>query len=317
MLIFKKDTELLNEYLLHNAPEICTYPTCNLCSEEILELIKYELGISDLSTVLIEVDSEIIGLYSIKELAWESEIFKKNMGGVQFYLSNSVLKITEEIIDRIITSSKEKKMEWLSFKVNTKFEYVVEFLTESNIKCYDTLVRYRIEKKELNKNIDLNNQLKLRESTSEDYEELKAITMESFNNYKNRYYRDPFIKDENIALMYLDWMHNSLNGYADYFNICEENKKMLGFSTSKDSFICNSKIKITNGGLAAVLKSQCGRGIHKTMLIDRIKKSFIKCDYFEVGTQLTNIASQRNMVFVGMKPFQSLSIFHLEVNNDL
>ena len=97
-------------------------------------------------------------------------------------------------------------------------------------------------------------------------EELFVICDESFLSY-NRYVGDIFLRDF-IKPLHRQWLHNSINGYADYCCGYLENKKLTGFGTLH---LCQEQASI---GLLAVDLRNRRHGV-ASKIIDHLKKKTI------------------------------------------
>ena len=140
------------------------------------------------------------------------------------------------------------------------------------------------------------------------------VAKQAFYDYPNRFRNDTSFRQEQCEKFYLEWISNSMKGFADLIIVAEKEDDILGFSTVKyKKIFYTDNIIVAEGQLAGWLNSCRGYGFNTKMLMKRLAISSQYADFYEVGTQIYNYASQRTFYKCGLKPIDSYFSFHISL----
>ncbi len=142
----------------------------------------------------------------------------------------------------------------------------------------------------------------IRIATSDDAQSCANIAAVCFRD--DRYHMDQNIDDEIANEIKSKWVFNSVSGRADTVFICELNGKTVGFNA------CMYRDDIAIIDLIGVLPDYQGQGIGN-QLIQAMDSHYSKSTTaIQLGTQLTNIASQNFYKNLGFKELSRQSTWH-------
>ncbi len=262
-------------------------------------------------------DDELQGLYSLERLDWDSKVFNKNMWKMKLIINTSVSDDISNIRNEFYKECKKHSIDHVSCQVKSKDYNSTYFLEQIGFKITDSIIRFGVNLKnyEIKNDKDINsNSVVIRRYKDKDYDKVLDVAKQAFYDYPNRFRNDTSFRQEQCEKFYLEWISNSMKGFADLIIVAEKEDDILGFSTVKyKKIFYTDNIIVAEGQLAGVLNSCRGYGLNTKMLMKRLAISSQYADFYEVGTQIYNYASQRTFYKCGLKPIDSYFSFHISL----
>lgn len=259
-------------------------------------------------------EDELKGYYKLEKLDWDSQLFNRNMWRLGLVVNTSMLEDIDHIKSVFLEDCSKYDIEHISCQVDSNDYNSTSVLEKLGFMIVDSIIRFgtELDGNSLNKNEFIEDDIIIREYKTGDYHEVVELASSVFNYYPNRFLNDGHFTNEECSEMYIEWTKNSLKGFADITIVSEKDKKINGFSTVKyKPLIYNERLTIAEGQLSGVSNVFRGQGINTQMLMKRLKIASRQADYYEVGTQVYNMASQRTFYKCGLKPIHSYFTFHL------
>lgn len=208
---------------------------------------------------------------------------------------------------KILKSLEKEKIEMAILRVDSNDLDLVHIAEENGFELMDTLVRYKIELKDAEKQT-LDPRSDVRPVKKGESSILMDIAKESFADYYGHYHKDPKLPRDKCTEVYIDWIRRSCDviGVANQVFVGVVDNKICGFSTA-----VITKDKIGEYALAAVSEKARGFGVYSNFVRNLITYfSEQGCIAFEVDTQINNIFVQRAWVAMGLRLFRSEYTFH-------
>lgn len=299
-----------NKYLLNNYYK-------NVVNKE--RFIQNEMGNyknnPDLIIKYFISNNKLKGFYCLEKLDWDSSIFKRNMWKMKVIINDSLLDNVNEIKSSFIEDCSSNNIDHISCQVKSNDYFTTELLGKLEFKIVDSIIRFgtKLDSKKTKDIISNKDTVNIRQYKIEDYEKVMAVAKKVFENYPNRFFNDGEFNSEECKRMYIEWTKNSLKGFANIVIVSELSEKIIGFSTIKYKKPFSDEKIISEGQLSGVLSSYRGKGINTKMLKKRLDIASQKADYYEVGTQIYNYASQRTFYKCGLKPIDTYFSFHISL----
>lgn len=262
-------------------------------------------------------DRKLIGAYVLERLDWDSEIFGRNMWKMKLIFNESIEESLHDLRMFFIEDCRKYSIEHISCQINTRDYNSTCFLENIGFKITDSIIRFGTKLdscniKELSSN--LASQITTRKYENKDYDKYLNLVKQVFHNYSNRFMNDGTFTSEQCKRLYTQWATNSVKGFADLVIVAENNNDILGFSTVKYKRPYHNNLIIAEGQLAGVSSMARGQGVNTMMMLKRLNITSSYADYYEVGTQVYNYASQRSFYRCGLRPFDSYFSFHISFN---
>lgn len=184
----------------------------------------------------------------------------------------------------------------------------VHIAEENGFKLMDTLVRYRLDLKDMKDFPELDPRSQVRPVKTDDIPTLMEIAREGFTSYYGHYHTDPKLPSDKCTEIYIDWIRRSIDtpGVANQVFVGVVDGQVVGFSTA---VITNEKVG--EFALAAVSEKTRGAGVYSNFVRNLIKYFTQNgCVAFEVDTQINNIFVQRAWANMGLRMFKSEYTLH-------
>jgi hypothetical protein len=274
------------------------------------------------SSQLIEVNSgnQLDGFIVINDLPWDSNIFKTRMACISEFVldSNCPRKelVAGELVDKAIISAKKDGVQFLLCKVYTDDLVTIHALERAGFLLVDTLLDYQVDfRKTPFNNIPEQNPSEdtiIRFARIEDENELLDLAKASFANHYGRYHSDPKIPRTLATQVYVEWMHSSLRGYADYFVLAEIKGRIAGLSIWKKASNLEKSIpiRINHYSIGAIHADYFGRKLFSLLTYEGMKLLNQESDIIEGPTHINNYAVQRGYTRLGWQIGDARHSFH-------
>jgi dTDP-4-amino-4,6-dideoxy-D-galactose acyltransferase len=143
----------------------------------------------------------------IKELAWDSNFFKKKIG--ELHITRKSLSDIEPALNK----AKEEGFEYITCKINSHPIDLIKYLESIGFYLSDIGVTFSIVTENLsysNKYAGLSMVKPITVATEKDIPILKEMTNTLFE--ESRFYNDPFFSKEEAKKLYQAWIENSVKG---------------------------------------------------------------------------------------------------------
>lgn len=261
---------------------------------------------------MINLENEFIKI-SIKKLEWDTAHFGISMASMEVKLRKEIesYKNICKDINKSIILAKDNGIQHITLMIDPSLNKVIHSCEANGFKLMDTRVQYIFD---YNKAVikKVSDKCKLRAATKEDKEAVINIAKESFTNYSSRFKTDENIDNKKADEMYLIWVENSFNGYADIIYVAEDHGKIVGFATFKE-FVEDDETghRIGEIVLTAVAPEARGKGIYTSMINYGVKLGKGKMDYLLMKTQIDNFGSRKTWESANFKSYKNQYIFHL------
>jgi len=138
--------------------------------------------------------------------------------------------------------------------------------------------------------------------------EVKRIAGEAFRGYFGHYHADERLDNAACDEVYSDWAYRSCISaeMADFVLIAELENNIVGFATGR-----LNNPKEGEGVLSGVAPDYRGRGIHRSLMIGRLRWFHQHgAERMVISTQVTNVAAQNSWLRLGFEPSHALYTFH-------
>ncbi len=262
-------------------------------------------------------DGELQGLYSLERLDWDSKVFSRNMWKMELIINTNISDDIYKLREDLIKECKKHKIDHISCRIRSKDSNSAYFLEQMGFKITGSIIRFGTDLRSYEVKNGENNSftsISIRPYEDTDYYKVLNVVKEVFYDYPNRFRNDNSFTKKQCEKFYLEWASNSMKGFADLVIVAEKDNNILGFSTLKyKKPFYNDEVVIAEGQLAGVLNTCRGHDLNTQMLIKRLNISHQYADFYEVGTQIYNYASQRTFYKCGLKPMDSYFSFHMSI----
>ena len=212
----------------------------------------------------------------IKELAWDTDFFKKKIGVLELEYSS------QQTLIKDLEKAKKNQYQYIKCQLESPDPKGIHLLEANGFYLADISVTWGIEIDKCHSFIEKQKKLSaiVDVATTKDIPALKKLSQSIFVN--SRFYSDPFFTKEEADNLHITWTENSVMGKAaDIVFHCQRN----GFVTCK-------KLNESTGeiGLIGVKEGCRGKSIGSILMNSSINW-FSSCDFKNVivRTQLKNI----------------------------
>lgn len=247
----------------------------------------------DAIVVFAKEREEIVGLVSLVNLSWDTELFDFKMANISHLLIDNSYKyensfeIKHKLMSFILQLCKNENIKHLSCRIDTSDFSSFHVLEKCGFKIMDTIVTYIFNG--FKHNIPNVKELyKVRLFRNNDLNALLKLTTGSF--LKNRFYKDIHLPKEKVDKLYREWVKNYCSNLENNRAFVAEKKdEIIGFAIYKKNReleeLCG--IKIFGSGLSAV--SPQAKGAYPA-LVKAVIRDFISLSYViaEFDTQVNN-----------------------------
>lgn len=301
------------------------YPLKYLKNEDNCDLQGYYLN--DIQTILKDDDAyailaeekgEILGCAVFSPLPWESNYFKKRMGAIKYLTLNEGVAegmgIAENLLNRVIETSKDKEVEFLFCKCSTNDNAVIHALESKGFLMMDTLLSIYYDFQSFP---DISNNLKcaglqIRLAGAADCDELMGVSRRAFAGHIGRYHNDKNIPNEMATGLYEQWLKSSCSGWADWIVVAEKEGRIAGYSVWKKPSDAQSKygIDLVDYSIVAIDPDFQRQGLFGLLTIEGMKLICGNYRYSEGRTVVDNFGIQRGFTKLGWKVCGAKHSFH-------
>lgn len=303
----KKSPFLPYRYLLSKKENVIDFSI-----KDILERLK------DGASFLVFSDEKdlIKGFCLFEDLKWDSQIFNKKMGSINYLLFGNEIEFLEscEIVSKIVSYAQEKSYDFLLCKTYTDNLKVIHALEKNGFLLVDTLLDFIWDSKKrlINNEFKTDEYIIVEEASPSDEEALKKIAYKAFSKHFGRYHSDPFIPKELANRVYQEWISSSFKGYADYIFIARVNGEIAGYSIWKKSSKLEKECSLSIGhySIAGVDEAFRGKGIFKILTMAGMRALMTEVELIEGPTHINNYPVQKGYVSLGWYIGDARHSFH-------
>ena len=231
---------------------------------------------------------------------WDSEHFGIKIGR---YVLGSLQEVPNDV-----EQAKMEGYDLLITRVPTEEVNVVNALEDNCFRIKDTLVRYKIDLKDITP-LKHEGKVQIRMAEKHDLNAIKTIARHTFKEYAGHFHNDKLLGRKKCDDLYVKWSENSLldRNIAQAMFIAEEREKILGFATmrhvSKDE---------SEGVLFATSPQARERGIYSEFIKEAINWSKRnKYKHLLLGTNINNYIIKNIWTGFGANIYASYYTMHL------
>jgi ribosomal protein S18 acetylase RimI-like enzyme len=266
-------------------------------------------------------NNKIAGICAFTPLPWDSRLFQKKMGMIQFLsITNSAKDpylVLEKMLAHIIHLAKSKQYAFLLHKCASDNFKVIHSLEDHGFKLESTILNFmfNFHTQDLNQLqiSPLPSGFKIRKAEPSDEENLVIVSQKAYDNFFGRYHADERFTKLQATGVYEEWIHSSFHGYADLILVAENQGRIVGYSIWKKN--SNEEKKLSNRlshlSLGAVDPEYSSKGIYNSLLFEGLKALSPDSDLVLIPTQICNYPAQRAYIRLGWRPYDSFHDFHL------
>jgi len=222
-----------------------------------------------------------------------------------------VKKYQKSVVDKLLTvlhnKAVENNIQLIFTRINLNNIFLIQHLLSQNYFLADILISLnKIEERESVVDIKQPSNLIIEDVKMEYEEKLVDITRSAY--IYSHYYTDTLIHFEKAEKIYIEWIKNSLRGYANKILVAKQNKHIVGYITCKVIPIGKSRYGLID--LIAVRKSYQQKDIGLHLILSALKwfSNHVRTVY--VTTQAQNIAAIRLYEKTGFRIVSSEATLH-------
>jgi hypothetical protein len=279
-------------------------------------------SLANKSAILIteETNDSMDGFILIKELNWDSRIFNARMASIDEFIINeaSIQKesIADGLIKKAILQAGKSGYQFLLCKVFTDDIVSIHALEKAGFLLVDTLLDYQVDfKRNPFASIrapEYADEITIRFARESDDAELAELARAAFANHFGRYHSDARIPKVQATQTYIEWMHSSLHGYADYFVLAEIGNKIAGLSIWKKTSEMEKCLPLRLGhySIGAIHPEFFGKKLFSILTYEGMKLLQPDVDMIEGPTHINNYAVQRGYSRLGWQIGDARHSFH-------
>ncbi len=261
-----------------------------------------------------ELNLEIVGIICGSKLAWDSNYFGLKMAKIDFLITGKCCLeqafIKDELILFLFKYYKSKKIQHVSFRIDTFDHLTINCLERNGFQLMDTLVTYILVDKRC-RIPDLKCLYKVRNYQKKDLPFIMEIAEK--NPWISRFSLDPFIPKDKANKFFKEWIKNCCSDISeDIVLVAEKGGKVKGFFTYRTNEHVYNVFGLrgvgrgisvvlpdAKGAFVSFLKSAIGKGKEEGQI-----------NLAEFDTQIWNYQSVKIFQRFGMEYVKSVVTFH-------
>lgn len=295
---YKIEQGLLESYVIDDISEI-------LSRKENFVLVAEETG-------------KPIGLICVERLDWDTKHFGIEMAKIRYLVASGdyseAYGVKCELISRVLEECGQKRISHLSARVHKEDLSSIHALESKGFRLMGIIVTHFLDLRKRNF-VHLENKWHVRQFKPDDVPKLANIAMECYKEKPvatDRFHADPSLPKEKSDALYVQWITNSCKGSSDTIFVAEMNGTPVGFTVWKVDRSLGEKlgVRFGFGMLNGVTSSARGKSVHGSLLNAALQWIADKVDIIEVGSQISNYATQRAWNKLGFKTIRSQCTLH-------
>jgi RimJ/RimL family protein N-acetyltransferase len=260
-------------------------------------------------------EGKVVGLGTLKDLAWDSDIFGIRMAKIEHLIADDSLTKTEIVKDRLVIfigrQCANRGIEHLSCKVNTDDVASIHALERNRFRLMDTLLDYAFDFRKYPIE-DFEPPCIIRPMQNGEDKDIAEIARVAFRNHFGRFHADKRLPRKGASELYAKWAENAYRGYADIVFVAELDKRIVGFSIWKNPGLAEELLgtKVGSYSLVGIHPDSYGRGIFKALTLAGMKWLKGKADIIEGPTHINNYPVQRGYATLMWQILDARHTFH-------
>ena len=252
-----------------------------------------------------------IGLLIISENPWESDLLGEKAAVINALIIDAAfeekLQVALSLLEHAIQQATADGVKFLLSKTYTDDITSIHALELHGFLLMDTIVDsiFDYRRVSLEKIVPptIAEDVILRLATPADRDQLVDVARQSFGAHFGRFHADERIGIELATQFYEQWMHSSIDGYADWIHLAEINKHIVGFSIWKKPSPLESMLKVRVGhySIAGIHPDYHGRGLFTALTYAGMKSLNGIADIIEGPTHVNNYGVQKGYSKMGWR----------------
>ena len=248
------------------------------------------------------VDRQFQGILIISDNPWETNLLRINASVINAFVVDNLLpnklEVTGTLLNHVIQQAKTKRVGFISSKTYADDLASIHALELNGFLLMDTVVDCHFDyRRNPLVNIQLppiSKDVRIRLATQSDREQLVDVASQSFHNHFGRYHADERIGIALATQVYEQWMHSSLDGYADWVHVAEVEDRLVGFSIWKRPGTEEDQLKLRVGhySIAGIHPQYYGHGLFTALTYAGMKSLEGIADIIEGPTHVNNYGVQ-------------------------
>jgi ribosomal protein S18 acetylase RimI-like enzyme len=245
---------------------------------------------------------EPVGFLVYAESPWESDLFGQKAGVLHhFALSESAGHrgpLARELLDHALRHAHSIGMRFLSTKVYADDVPVIHALESRGFLLMDTVVECHFDARRTPlagvAPPKVAADVVLRLATPADRDGLVAASRLAFGGHFGRFHSDERIGRDVATKIYEQWMHSSLDGYADWIDVAEIDGRIAGFSIWKKPARRDLELAVPVGhySISGIHPEFHGRGLFTALTYAGTERMLAFADIVEGPTHVNNVGVQ-------------------------
>ena len=280
------------------------YQEYEICSERIIRFVRDEI-LSCLSSrsgivLICREKGRIVGFVSENRSDWDSQHFEIRMARIEYLAAtgdySKSLKVKRALLSGLVTENLSRDIHHLTCAFHTEDLSSIQAAESCGFRTMDTKVFYGIDfgRKPL---VEFKATCNVREFRSNDLPKLIDIARESFKDGRiatDRFHADPSLSKEKSNELYVKWLVNSVNGFANIVLVAETEGTIVGYITCKIFDALNQRLgkKFGSMVISAVSPHARQRGIYTSLFGSGLQWLSQRVEVVEIGTQVGNYVVQ-------------------------
>jgi GNAT superfamily N-acetyltransferase len=252
-----------------------------------------------------------LGLLTCSDNPWETNLLGKRAVTIDaFVLDNSCpdrQAVARSILERALQDARTDGVRFVLGKTCTDEMDGIHALESHGFLLMDTVLDciydYRRVAFETLPCPVLAEDVVLRPAALSDRDELVTLAGQAFQKHFGRFHADERIGPQLAMQAYEQWMHSSLDGYADWIHLALVKGKIAGFSIWKRPSLAESQLKLRLGhySIAGIHPDYHGRGLFTALTYAGMQSLYGIADIIEGPTHVNNYGVQLGYLKLGWR----------------
>jgi len=256
-------------------------------------------------------DGQAVGFLIISDNPWETKLFGKNAAVINLFVIDQLMPNKLEIASRLLAgaleNAKTNGVNFVSSKTYANDLTAIHALELNGFLLMDTVVDchfdFRRTVLESLQPASVPKNVSLRLATQADRQQLVEVAGQAFRHHFGRYHADEKIGNTLATQAYEQWMHSSLDGYADWIHVAEVDDHLAGFSIWKRPSALESQLHLRVGhySIAGIDPRYNGLGLFTALTYAGMQSLEGVADIIEGPTHVNNYGVQLGYAKLGWR----------------
>ena len=254
-------------------------------------------------TSLVFKNEKIRGIVSWQRLAWDSAVFKKDVGRIEHLILSEDITLGEGkiVIQSLLRRWRKCGLKYIVIRIPAVLVKTINILERKGFEIVDGVNKQIFTLRERDFEVPRIRGISI-VSFQKKHESMVVKLSNAF--YLDRFHSDPLVEKRVADKVHRQWVLNSCRGLADQIFVASSGQKIVGFITCKIDTQAKKYFDLGLGiiVLVAVDQNFRNRGIAKALTLRSLNwfKSR-NMQVAEIGTQIHNMAATNAYLSVGFR----------------